>query len=263
MSYQRLQPQFRSPLAGEQARASAASLSRGGSPNAPPTLTLPRKGRGKWSKNFELSSLPHWPLLALTAALTVLALLYLSLAFLGLLDRPAAGTARPRAAHVSVNGINLLVPQDLIRFDHQRTGALDRLDLAVPWQEKGAGTTLIFISVTPKDEALPPPQRVSSVYKKFLNAEIQAGPSSLAMRRFTNGSGYDGEVLVYDPLNPGGYFVRCAPQAVGQPASCLREIRVRDKIDVVYRFPQTLLPDWSLLEQNVRALMGAIGVPEE
>ena len=39
--------------------------------------------------------------------------------------------------------------------------------------------------------------------------------------------------------------------------------RVQDKIDVVYRFPQTLLPDWTLLEQNVRALMSAIGIPDE
>jgi hypothetical protein len=215
-------------------------------------------------KNFEMPELPHWPFLALIISLSLLGLLYLSLAFLGLLDRQEImQVARPRAAHVSVGGINLLVPQDLIRFDHQRKGALDRLDLMVPWQEKGSGTTLIFLSVTPKDEALPPPQRVSSVYKKFLNAEIEGGPSNLAMRRFTTGSGYDGEVLVYDPLNPGGYFVRCAPQAAGQPASCLREIRVQDKIDIVYRFPQTLLPDWTLLEQNVRALMSAIGVPDE
>jgi hypothetical protein len=213
---------------------------------------------------FEFPDLPHWPLLALIISLTVLALLYLSLSFLGLLDREDVIQAiRPRAAHVSVGGINLLVPQDLIRFDHQRAGVIERLDLMVPWQEKGSGTTPIFLSVTPKDEALPPPQRVSSVYKKFLNPEIEGGPSNLAMRRFTAGSGYDGEVLVYDPLNPGGYFVRCAPQAVGTPASCLREIRVQDRIDVVYRFPQTLLPDWTLLEQNVRALMSAIGVPDE
>jgi hypothetical protein len=219
---------------------------------------------GRQTAGFTLPELPHWPFLALIVALTGLGLLYLSLAFLGLLDRQEIMQLnRPRAARVSVGGVNLLVPQDLIRFDHQRSGIIERLDLMVPWQEKGSGTTLIFLSVTPKDEALPPPQRVSSVYKKFLTAEIESGPSNLAMRRFTNGSGYDGEVLVYDPLNPGGYFVRCAPQAVGQPASCLREIRVKDQIDVVYRFPQTLLADWTLLEQNVRALMGAIGIPEE
>ncbi len=213
-----------------------------------------------------MPDLPQWPLLALIVALTVLGLLYLSLAFLGLLDRQNKGLhlPRPRAARVNIGSIPLLVPQDLIRFDHQhKDGVLDRIDLAVPWQEHGSATTLIFLSITPKDDALAPPQRVSSVYKKFLNPQIESGPSNLAMRRFTANSGYDSEVLVYDPLNPGGYFVRCAPQAVGQPASCLREIRVKDKIDIVYRFPQNLLPDWTLLEQNVHALLSAMGVPEE
>ncbi len=215
------------------------------------------------SANFELPSLPQWPLLIFIGLLTVLALLYLSLAFLGLLDRDGENTplARTRAAQVTVGGYNLLVPQDLIRFDHQRSGKLERLDLAVPWQETRSSNTLIFLSIAPKDSALPPPQRVSSVYKKFLGRDIESGPSNLAVRRFTSGSGYDGEALVYDPQNPGGYFVRCAAQAVGQPASCLREIRIQDKIDVVYRFPQTLLPEWTLLEQNVMALLSAVGVP--
>lgn len=217
------------------------------------------------SAAFELPAFPQWPMIIFIATLTILGLLYLSLAFLGLLEKPVAVVEQtlPRAAQVNVGGVPLLVPQDLIRFDHQRAdGVLERLDLAVPWQESASKTTLIFLSITPKDEALPPPARVSQVYKRFLHGDIEGGPSNLALRRFKSGSGYDGETLVYDPLNPGGYFARCTPQAVGQPASCLREMRVRDKIDIVYRFPQTLLADWTLLERNVWALLSAMGVPE-
>lgn len=213
--------------------------------------------------SYELPAFPQWPLAVFIITLTILGLLYLSLAFLGLLEkRDEPLERRTRAAQVIVGGFRLQVPIDLIRFDHQRSGTLERLDLAIPWQESDSGPALIFLSITPKDEALAPPMRVSSVYKKFLKGEIESGPSNLAVRRFTAGSGYDGEALVYDPLNPGGYFVRCAAQAVGQPASCLREIRVQNKIDVVYRFPQTLLPDWTLLERNMLALLSAMGVPE-
>lgn len=215
---------------------------------------------------LELPAFPQWPLAFSIMALTILGLLYLSLAFLGLLEAPQAAKAHhvPQAARVSVGGMPLIVPQDLIRFDHQKKdGVQERLDLAVPWNESNADQVMVFISITPKDEALPPPQRVSSVYKRLLSPEIESGPSNLAMRRFRSGSGYDGETLVYDPQNPGGYFARCAPQAVGQPASCLREIRINEKIDVVIRFPQTLLADWTLLERNTNALLSAIGVGVE
>ena len=218
------------------------------------------------SFGLDLPALPRWPLITAIGTLIVLSLLYLSLAFLGLLEKPETPTteAVPRAAHVTVGGLDLLVPQDLIRFDHQkRDGVQERLDLAVPWQENNVEPTLIFVSITPKDEALAPPLRVSSVYKRFLTSEIDSGPSNLAMRKFKDNTGYDDETLVYDPQNPGGYFVRCAPQAEGQPPMCIREIRIADKIDVVYRFPQTLLADWTLLEQNVNALLGAVGVNEE
>ncbi len=108
---------------------------------------------------------------------------------------------------------------------------------------------VIFVSVTPKDEALPPVARVAQVYNRFLSTEIEQGPGNLAKRRFVAGSGYDGETLFYDPVRPGAYFVRLCSTGRRVNRFMLREVRVADKIDVVYRFPQTMLADWLCLSK--------------
>jgi hypothetical protein len=178
----------------------------------------------------------------------------------------------PRPVRMTLAGVTLIVPRDLVRFDPQkRDSEQPRLDLFLHWPSlEGAGASnrvtleslneLIFLTITPKDQSVDPPRRLAAIYGRFLESEIRAEAQGLAARRFRLGSGYDGEDLVYDPTRPGSYFVRCAPAAGEAPSSCIRELRMADTFDVVYRFPRAFLSDWRRLEQATRALLSAIGI---
>lgn len=168
--------------------------------------------------------------------------------------------------------VTLTIPRDIIRFEAQRRdGPHARVDLMFHWPSlRAAARTpaddmagLVFVSLTPKDEALDPPRRLAGVYGRFLEPEARAEGFGLSVRRFRPGSGYDGEDLVYDPARPGEFFLRCAALTGEGPATCLREIRVADRLDVVVRFPRPLLEDWQRLDRTIDALLAAIGVPVE
>ncbi len=180
----------------------------------------------------------------------------------------------PLPVKATINGLLLSIPRDLVRFETQKAdGDMPRIDLLFHWPSlKGRGVitgkpdplaSLIFLSIASKDDSLPPIQRLGGIYHKFLSTDIRSGPGGLAAHNFLPESGYDGEELMYDPAQPGQFFVRCAPPTGSAPASCLREMRIMDRIDVVYRAPKALLEDWKNLDNAVMALLAAIGVPEQ
>lgn len=188
-------------------------------------------------------------------------------------NEPPKEKLPPPPVKASINGVRLVVPQDLIRFDNQKVNAeLPRLDLLVQWPGlQGRGTVdskpaslanLIFLSITPKDESLSPVQRLGGIYNKFLSTDIRSGPGGLAVRSFLPESGYDGEELLYDAARPGQFFLRCAPAAGSAPASCLREMRLDDKLDVVYRVARPQLDEWKNIDMAMLALLSAIGAPD-
>jgi hypothetical protein len=231
------------------------------------------------SKDMSVSvSLPRWPfvvlLLALTIAGGVLGAGTLMGAFGTLRDSPAIepNPATPVAVRAEVGGVKLAVPRDLIRFEPQRKdGTHPRLDLAFAWPSlEGRGQlsvqgeafgSLVFLSLQPRDEALDPARRMAQIYMRFLSTEIHAAVPGLAARRFVEGSGYDGEELVYDPVRPGVFFLRCARTGGTPQPSCIRELRIAG-IDVTYRMSRQHLDDWRGIEAAVQSLVAAIGLME-
>ena len=176
----------------------------------------------------------------------------------------------PRPVVVSIGDQTLTVPRDLVRFSGQRRdGAVERLELALRWPpHESAGPELtaansvrgtVFITLGLPDDSLDPTRRLAAIYQRFLDQDVTSTPQGLASRRFVAESGYEGEELFYDPASPTAYFVRCAPPIADQPGSCLREFRLMDRLDVVYRFPRDLLTQWRRLDQAVSALLAAIG----
>jgi hypothetical protein len=214
----------------------------------------------------------RWPFVVLAIALTLSAAAWFAASFVeARLNRAEA--PRPGPVRVTVGGVALTVPRDLVRFEHQKRDAeLARLDLLFRWPGlEGAGgdaalppdalARLVFLTITPKDEALDPLRRLAAVYNRFLEPAVAPEGQGLAARRFRPDSGYDGEELVYDPVRPGSFFVRCAPPTGDAPASCMREQRRGERIDIVVRFPRTLLTDWRRLDQAIEALLAGIGAP--
>jgi hypothetical protein len=218
--------------------------------------------------------MPGWPLVVLACLMAVAAAAYVALPLVEA-RREAARVAEPAAplepVRATINGVTLTIPRDLVRFEHQKRDAEQaRIDLLFRWPSlEGAGPRarlaaegldqLVFLSIQPRDEALDPTRRLAAVYHRFLETEIRQAPIGLAARRFAAGSGYDGEELVYDAARPGDFFVRCAPAMAGGVATCMRELRIADSLDVVVRFPRALLDDWSRLERAITALLLAIG----
>lgn len=179
----------------------------------------------------------------------------------------------PLPVRVTVGTTPLSVPYDLVRFPGQRRdAAVDRLELVLRWPPRGTSAADqaisptergdVFISLSPPDDSLDPARRLGAVYNRFLDPATLSAPQGLTARRFLTDSGYEGEELFYDPASPTAYFVRCAPPITEQPGTCLREIRLPDRLDVVYRFPRHLLGQWRRLDQAVSALLEAISVRE-
>jgi hypothetical protein len=216
----------------------------------------------------------RWPFVVIVTGLAFAGLAWFTLPYVeARLGAERTEAPRPGPVRVMVGGVSLVVPRDLVRFEHQRRDAeLARIDLLFRWPGlEGVGgdatlppealPSLVFLTITPKDEALDPLRRLAAVYNRFLEADVAPEGQGLAARRFRAESGYDGEELVYDPVQPGSFFVRCAPPAGDAPPMCMRESRRGDRIDVVARFPRALLTHWRRLDQAIEALLAGIGAP--
>lgn len=189
--------------------------------------------------------------------------------------RPAATASAPVPVPVKVSlGERLLtVPRDLVRFPGQRyDGPTERLELALRWPPREAGTAeiapseaargTVYILLSLPDDSLDPARRFAALYQRYLDPATISAPQGLTGRRFLPDIGYDKEELFYDPASPAAYFVRCAAPIADQPGICLREIRLANKLDVIYRFPRDVLNSWRRLDQTVLALLAAIGAAE-
>ncbi len=179
----------------------------------------------------------------------------------------------PRPFRVTVGTVPLSVPYDLVRFPGQRRdAAVDRLELVLRWPPSNApgpgqatgstGDADVFISLSPPDDSLDPTRRLGAIYNRLLDPATLNAPQGLTGRRFVPDSGYVGEELFYDPASPTSYFVRCAPPVTDQPGTCLREIRLTERLDIVYRFPRSLLGQWRRLDETISALLAAISAAD-
>ncbi len=218
--------------------------------------------------------LPRWPLVALATVLLIAGGVLVAGGLMGAFSRtPQPAPDRPVErvpVRTEVAGVAITVPRDLVRHEAQRRdGPQPRLDLLFHWPTlEGRGLTggvgedvqtLVFMTLQPRDEAIDPPRRIAAIYTRFLSTEIHAAVPGLAARRFVEGSGYDGEELVYDPVRPGLFFLRCARSGSGMAPTCIRELRI-DGLDVVVRFSRSHLDDWRRIEASIQSLLAAIGV---
>jgi hypothetical protein len=164
---------------------------------------------------------------------------------------------------VTVGGATFNIPPAAIRRPIQRKpGTQDRVDASFLWPSLSppdpasrpdpiltpSQVDRVFVTIT-ATEGLPAPERIKTIYPRYLDTRIAAGPKGLGAQPFKDATPYQGEELIYDPQDAERFTVRCSQNG---PAStigvCLYERRIGDA-DVVVRFPRDWLPDW----QNVRA----------
>jgi len=183
---------------------------------------------------------------------------------------PVALNAPPMP--IMVGGIMFNIEPAAIRMSVQRhAGTQDRVDLAYLWpslvppdpaEKTSVGAPLnpndrLFVTIAIADGALPPIERMKTIYPRYLAPDATAENDGLTARAFRDGTPYQGEDLVYDPAAPESFFMRCARKGIGNAGICLDERRVGNA-DVTLRFPRDWLVDWKGVAERLDRLMARL-----
>ncbi len=213
-------------------------------------------------------TLKKWLLAILLILISASTLAYLR-------PRKTTHISTPKNLDILIGTARLHIPENLVRDPEQRvSGNLNVINLAVNWPDFSpivAPSNLInigdmqaqkiFITIEPADETLPPEQRPSSLYSRFLTTDINDSQNQLVTRVFKAGSPYAGEVLHIAPPNGESFAARCqltkAPEA--RPEHCLWQFRM-SKLDVSVRFSEELLTQWDALSTTTRTVIENITV---
>ena len=143
-------------------------------------------------------------------------------------DAPVALDAP--ALPIVVSGTAFNIEPAAIRMRVQRhPGTQARVDLAYVWptlappdpaeQAAAPGTPVepierLFVTIEGADGAMPPIERVETIYPRYLVAEPVAGPQGLTLRGFRKDTPYAGEELVFESTNPQHFLARCSRHGV-------------------------------------------------
>jgi hypothetical protein len=159
---------------------------------------------------------------------------------------------------IIVSGVSFNIEPAAIRMPVQRkAGRQDRVDLSYLWpslqppdpaQKLGPHSTIdpnerLFVTIASGETTLPVMERVQTIYPRYLDAGSTAGPEGLTVRRFRDGTPYQGEELVSQAEQPEHFLARCSLQGVSGSGSCLLERRIGEA-DITVRFPRSWLTGW-------------------
>lgn len=189
---------------------------------------------------------------------------------------PASSVAAP-SLPITVNGVVFNVPPSAIRVRAQRqAGPQDRVELAFLWpdlrppdaiekpvlDEQPGGLDRLFVTLAALSDLLSPTARLNQIYQHYFVPTPFAGPDGLIVRRFRDGSPYQGVDLFYDPGATEGFVARCSrPGTGGTPGVCLFERRIADAVDVTVRFPRDWLAAWRPLASDIDLLITRLQAP--
>jgi hypothetical protein len=176
------------------------------------------------------------------------------------------------ALPITIAGVAFNVPPAAMRVPVQRRpGAHERVDLSYLWPSleppdaaasapAAAARTLdrLFVTIAAAGGAMPPTERVRTIYPRYAVTEPVAGPSGLAVLAFRQGTPYQGDDLIYDAAEPDRFLVRCSRNGAGPtPGTCLYERRI-EAADLVVRFPRDWLNDWRLIAGSIEQLIRSL-----
>jgi hypothetical protein len=183
---------------------------------------------------------------------------------------PSAVAVDAPSVPITVGGVLFNVPPAAIRVAVQRApGTQARLDLAFLWPSlKPPGPAArpaitdepppidrVFVTIAAQTTALPPTERLKTIYPRYLADTQYDGPDGLKLISFRDGTPYQGEDIYFDPTAQGGFLVRCTrPSKAGTPGMCLSERRIGNA-DVTVRFPSEWLTGWRKVAAGIETLI--------
>jgi len=170
---------------------------------------------------------------------------------------------------VTIGGVAFNVPPAAIRFKMQRkSGTHPRIDMTFVWPsltppdpaikpqptDTPDVTDRLFVTIAASDSTLAPLERLKTIYPRYLDAAPIVGTDGLSTQVFRDGTAYQGEDLMLDPLRPEQFLLRCTRITGLTPAMCLHERRIGGA-DITVRFPRDWLSDWRSVSDAVERLI--------
>ncbi len=150
----------------------------------------------------------------------------------------------------------------------RRAGTQQRVDLAYLWPSltppdpalraedapPADPNQRLFLTIADAGDALPPAERIKSIYPRYFADGASAPAEGLALRAFRDGTPYQGEDLVYAESAPDDFAARCSRSGVGNSGLCLLQRRF-GHADVTVRFPRDWLADWTAVRDGIDRLL--------
>ncbi len=174
---------------------------------------------------------------------------------------------------IIVQGVTFNIPPNAIRLKGQRkAGVQERLDLVFMWPSlmppeerpvpvaSSKAIDRIFMTVTGSDATLPPLERFTTIYPRYLENSIGTTDGGLTVRPFRDDTPYQGEEVLYDNDNLARFLVRCTRDgAASLIGMCLYERRI-GTADITLRFPREWLSDWQGVLRGIDRLIASLRV---
>lgn len=207
-------------------------------------------------------------------SLAVVAVIALAGAPIAYMLWPAPRAVPPDAPSlpITIAGVTFNVPPAAIRFKMQRrAGPQARVDLAFLWPslepppppnavtpaDAPKVTERLFVTIAGNDGSLAPPDRLKTIYPRYLAPGPAMNLDGLQVRAFRNATPYQGEDMIHDPASPDRTLMRCTQPAGAMPGTCLHERRL-GSADITVRFPRDWLNDWRATVAGIDRLLAKI-----
>jgi hypothetical protein len=173
---------------------------------------------------------------------------------------------------ITVASVTFNIEPAAIRMAVQRKpGTQERVDLSYLWpslqppdpaNKPTVGAPVnpkerLFVTIASGNATLPLMERVETIYPRYLVAQPTAGPDGLTLRRFRNGTPYQGEELAFESAAPAHFLARCSLRGVVNSGGCLLERRIGNA-DVSIRFPRDWLSDWKSVAAGIDTLIARL-----
>ena len=215
------------------------------------------------------SRLFGWLLLAIIVLILLSIAVNIGGRLLGPLIARGGHSDNTQAYEIIIGNNVLSIPANMIRFSNQRRdGVTGRLDLYARWPGLTGYTErdraifnlltpqrhLIFMSIEPRTMSRDMSGRYLPIYAGLIETNGKAAPGKLSVHRFLENSGYESEDLVLSDTSSGTpeFVARClADSAAESFNSCERDIQFGRDLQVLYRFPRSMLGDWKSLDKAV------------
>ena len=219
----------------------------------------------------EQGSAHRWIFFILIAGLVTITLLFVISRFFeysGPTLLHNAYSSETSTKKINVSGIDLFVPENVIRTPEQRRAvSLNQLDLIFLWpslegysrqaqvafSDASEKSNLIFLSISRPEKLLLSSERLYSVYSQFFTGNPIKGPATLIGFAMDEKSGFGGETIYFKPESTEPFVARCIRPEGNEPPFCMREIALGATIQITYRFRPHLLSQWKGLDQQLLA----------